>query len=200
MQVLIKPTPHSSDFVTQLETVIKSDSGKTTNTGKFVQILQNALPCEVFKIKVSKLNGEGNDFGYDSTVFKCTAIDLKKVVAIKIVTNTWKNSERIYNDPESLKAVNDLHCTSNILSTFTCEFPNSWNPSIKREFRVVIYDFVQGHISKDPHNVEQIKSGLKSIGMRFVGTTSDIIIREADQQPILTDWDSIEEPLPQEPQ
>ena len=191
MQALIKSTSHSSDFVTQLETVIKSDSGKTTNTGKFVQILQNTLPCEVSIIKVSKLKGEENDFGYDSTVFKCTAVDTKKVVAIKIVTNTWQNSERIYNDPELLKTVNNLHCTSNILSTFTCEFTNSLAPSVKREFRVVIYEFVRGRISKDPHNMAQIKSRLKSIGMRFVGTTSDIIIREADQQAILTDWDSI---------
>lgn len=191
MQALIKSTSHSSDFVTQLETVIKSDSGKTTNTGKFVQTLQNTLPCEVSIIKVSKLKGEENDFGYDSTVFKCTSVDTKKVVAIKVVTNTWQNSERIYNDPELLKTVNNLHCTSNILSTFTCEFTNSLGPCVKREFRVVIYEFVRGRISKDPDNVAQIKSSLKSIGMRFVGTTSDIIIREADQQAILTDWDSI---------
>ena len=191
MQALIKSTSHSSDFVTQLETVIKSDSGKTTNTGKFVQILQNTLPCEVSIIKASKLKSEENDFGYDSTVFKCTSVDTKKVVAIKIVTNTWQNSERIYNDPELLKAVNNLHCTSNILSTFTCEFTNSSGPFVKREFRVVIYEFVRGRISKDPHNVAQIQSSLKSIGMRFVGTTSDIIVREADQQAILTDWDSI---------
>ena len=92
MQTLINPTPHSSEFIAQLEAVIKSDSGKTTNSGKFVHILQNALPCEVSVIKVSKLKGEENDFGYDSTVFKCAAVDLKKAVAIKIVTNTWQNS------------------------------------------------------------------------------------------------------------
>ena len=198
MQALINPTPHSSEFIAQLEAVIKSDPGKTTNSGKFVQILQNALPCEVSAIKVSKLKGEENDFGDDSTVFKCAAVDLKNVVAIKIVTNTWQNSETIYNDPELFNTVNDLPCTSNILATFTCEFPNSWNPSVKRQFRVVIYDFVQGHLSKDPHDVAQIASCLKSIGMRFVGTASDIIIRDADQQAILTDWDSIEQPLPHE--